>query len=300
MPFEVINCAAIPENLAEMELFGAEKGSYTGATTSRRGAFERADGGTLFLDEVDCLSRDVQYKLLRAVDEGDFRPLGADQGRRVDIRIISATSRDLPYVRDFVARLVGGVIYVPSLSERKEDIPSLAKSMLSALLQHDGNSPESLVFSEDALKALRDHDWEFNVRGLRMAVERSVACLSPDSTIIGANDLVLDPLSRHLGDSQAIARTINVDRLLELRPRIGNQQAIFDTLVNRLPDWVSQADLLSALHLADSGSERVNELLFVKISQLRRRLESHGFTIEREPGTASRGYRVREISEVPA
>jgi DNA-binding NtrC family response regulator len=173
-PFVGLNVAAIPETLFEAELFGFERGAFTGAGTARAGAFREASGGVLFLDEVGDLRPDLQVKLLRAVDTGAVRPLGADRDVPVDVRLVAATSRDPSEARerdgfraDLYYRLAGIVIRVPPLRERREDILLLARAMLD---EH----ATGLRFTVDAEEALLLSDWDGNVRHLRHAVTHAV------------------------------------------------------------------------------------------------------------------------------
>ena len=178
-PFVAVNCAAIPPELVESELFGVEKGAYTGASVSRPGRFERAHGGTLFLDEVGDLPPPAQAKLLRVLQEGEVERLGDQRTRKVNVRLIAATNADLQQLvkanrfrSDLYYRLNAYQVFIPPLRERKEDIPLLAKRLLakfSAL--HEKNL---LGFSDKAKKALLDYPWPGNIREMQNTVERGV------------------------------------------------------------------------------------------------------------------------------
>ena len=178
-PFISVNCGAIPENLVESILFGHEKGAFTGAVSRSAGKFVEADGGTLFLDEVGELPLDMQVKLLRALQEGEVDPVGARRPVKVDVRIISATNRDLAgrvkegaFREDLYYRLNVFPIEMPSLRERVEDIPALAEHFIAQFNASEGT--HILGASEDTLKLLCSHDWPGNVRQLENAIFRAV------------------------------------------------------------------------------------------------------------------------------
>ncbi|MCB9555980.1 MAG: sigma 54-interacting transcriptional regulator [Deltaproteobacteria bacterium] len=174
-PFVVVDCGAVAGNLIESELFGHEKGAYTGATATRQGAFEMADGGTIFLDELGELSLDLQPKLLRVLESREFRRVGGNRTIRVDIRVIAATKQDLrsevqkgKFREDLYFRLSVVPIYVPPLRERKEDVAPLINEFIKKL------APEGLEMTPEALDGLVAHDWPGNVRELRNVLERGM------------------------------------------------------------------------------------------------------------------------------
>jgi DNA-binding NtrC family response regulator len=191
-PWVALNCSAIPRDLMESELFGFVKGAFTGAVQNRMGRLEQANGGTLFLDEIGDLEPNLQAKLLRVLQEREFSPLGSDAIRRVDVRIIAATHRDLnvlvekgAFREDLLYRLDVYNIKIPPLRQRSEDIPLLAQAFLENLRAEMGKPVEG--FSDAALAALSRYDWPGNVRELRNAVERSL--LSCRGTVIAVDDL---------------------------------------------------------------------------------------------------------------
>ncbi|HML18686.1 MAG TPA: sigma-54 dependent transcriptional regulator [Bryobacteraceae bacterium] len=176
-PFVKVNCAAIPTELIESELFGHEKGAFTGATSARRGKFELADGGTLFLDEVGDLHASSQAKLLRVLQEGEFHRVGGEQPIRVAVRVIAASNRDLgemvaqqKFREDLYYRLRVVPIRVPALRERREDIRPLAEYFLSEFCSR--NNFRSKCFAPAVFEALEDYHWQGNIRELRNTVER--------------------------------------------------------------------------------------------------------------------------------
>jgi DNA-binding NtrC family response regulator len=190
-PFIAVSCAALPESLLESELFGHEKGSFTGAYTQKKGKFEFANGGTLFLDEVGEMSANIQVHLLRVLEEKEFTRVGGNEPIKVDVRVISATNKDLrkaiekqEFREDLYYRLNVVNIELPPLRERKEDIPLLAEHFLNKFAAE--NRKEVTGFSPDAMELLLDYDWSGNVRELENAIERAVI-LAKDSFITVAD-----------------------------------------------------------------------------------------------------------------
>ncbi|MFQ5697327.1 MAG: sigma-54-dependent transcriptional regulator [Myxococcota bacterium] len=191
-PFIKINCAAIPEALLESELFGHERGAFTGARARKPGRFELADGGTLFLDEIGEMPLCAQPKLLRALQEGRFYRVGGTRTVTVDVRMVAASNRELPlevdagrFRADLFYRLNVVPIQLPPLRERPEDIPTLAARFLEACGSHRDEALEG--FSEHALECLAAHPWPGNIRELENVVER--ACLLAPGPVIRAEDL---------------------------------------------------------------------------------------------------------------
>jgi len=187
-PFVELNCAAIPEDFIESELFGHRHGALPGGPQEKRGTFERADGGTLFLDEVGDMSLKTQAKVLRALDEQRFYPVGASQHIHVDVRVIAATNKDLEdeiikgnFREDLFYRLNVIPFFVPPLRDRLEDIPSLVQEFLSEFGRQYGRP--RMEISSDALAALKHYQWPGNVRELRNVMER-VLILNPKVTRI--------------------------------------------------------------------------------------------------------------------
>ena len=179
-PFVTVNCGALPENLVESILFGHEKGAFTGATDKHVGKFEEADGGTLFLDEIGELPADIQVKLLRAIQEGEIDPVGARRPVSVDIRLISATNRNLleevragRFREDLYYRLSVLPITVPPLRQRREDIPLLLRHFMTRFAAEE-NRPQLRAITPQAETALCEFDWPGNIRQLENAVFRAV------------------------------------------------------------------------------------------------------------------------------
>jgi two-component system nitrogen regulation response regulator NtrX len=178
-PLIEVNCAAIPSELIESELFGHEKGSFTSAIKQRIGKFEQANGGTLFLDEIGDMSMSAQSKVLRALQENKITRVGGEKEISVDVRIIAATNKDLfkeieenNFRMDLYHRLSVIIIHVPTLNERSDDIPEIAQNFLAEICEEYGVTPKK--FSAGAIKALQNYQWTGNIRELRNMVERLI------------------------------------------------------------------------------------------------------------------------------
>jgi len=198
-PFVKINCTALPENLMESELFGYEKGAFTGANITKPGKFEQADTGTVFLDEIGDVPGSVQVKLLRILQEREFERLGSNKTRHIDVRVLAATNVDLraaleqgTFREDLYYRLNVLPIDIPPLRERKEDIPFLAEHFVKKLAKDLGSPAQSI--SEKAIERLAQYHWPGNVRELENVIERSlVLCSGP---VLEAEDIKLDIVPR--------------------------------------------------------------------------------------------------------
>ena len=194
-PFIVINCATIPENLLESELFGYEKGAFTGATRSKKGFFLQAHKGTIFLDEISEMPIFMQAKLLRVLEEKEFYPLGGEKSVKVDTRLIAASNRQMKeevekghFREDLFYRIYVIPIKVPPLRERKGDIPLLAEHCLKKITKHNKNKKEIKGFAPSALKKLMLYSWPGNVRELENTIECAVAMATQD---VLTEDLIL-------------------------------------------------------------------------------------------------------------
>jgi DNA-binding NtrC family response regulator len=210
-PFIAVNCAAIPHDLIEAELFGVEKGAYTGAHLARAGRFERASGGTLFLDELGELPLQAQVKLLRALQTGEIERLGAEKPLKVDVRIVAATNVDLPqalqagrFRADLFYRLNTFPITIPPLRERAADIPLLVERFLAKYGELYGKRLRGLT--DRALRELLAHGWPGNIRELENAIERAVL-LAPDGGEVEAQHLF--PQARPAGDVGVVAGAVD-------------------------------------------------------------------------------------------
>lgn len=219
--FVAINCAAIPENLLESELFGHEKGSFTGAQQQRIGRFEQCDGGTLFLDEIGDMPFTLQSKILRVLQEGEFSRVGGNSTIRTDVRIIAATNRNLEkeveqgrFREDLFYRLNVVRIHLPPLRERPEDIRLLAAFFLQRLAKKRGNS--RLRIAEDTFKLLESYNWPGNVRELENTIQR--ACALANTEVLLPRDIPLGQMTRdaHAAASHGVAAEPNE----ELTPEV--------------------------------------------------------------------------------
>ncbi len=198
-PFVVVDCGSVTHTLIQSELFGHERGAFTGAIAQRKGAFESADGGTIFLDEIGELPLDVQPMLLRVLEAREFRRVGGNQTLRADVRVIAATSRDLErevsagkFREDLYFRLAVVPVRIPPLRARREDIPALVRHILSRTRGAEGLAP-----SERTMEWLLQHDWPGNVRELRNLLERAAYM----SAAAGSRELLLPSLPTGAGDA---------------------------------------------------------------------------------------------------
>ncbi|MHB8455433.1 MAG: sigma-54-dependent transcriptional regulator [Acidiferrobacterales bacterium] len=245
-PFVPVNCGAIPEQLMESEFFGHKKGSFTGAVQDKEGLFKAADGGTLFLDEVGDLPIPMQVKLLRAIQEKTVRPVGSQSEIRVDVRILSATHRDLhglvregKFRQDLYYRLNVIELAIPSLRTRPADIPVLAEHLCAKLTATMGGTPPSL--SAEALGALSRYDFAGNVRELENILERALTMC--DGAEISAQDLQLPEDFSDSDSSIAPAEFSGQESLEEYLARV-EESAIRDALQRTSQNKTAAAKLL--------------------------------------------------------
>ena len=238
--FVAISCAALPESLLESELFGHEKGSFTGAYSQKKGKFEFANGGTLFLDEIGEMSTNIQVHLLRVLEEKEFTRVGGNELIKVDVRVVSATNKDLKmaiekgeFREDLYYRLNVVAIELPPLRERKEDIPLFSQHFLHKFAQE--NQKEVTEFSPEAMEFLLNYDWPGNVRELENAIERAVILakdslitipdlphenMSPTRLVVAGKELreveknhILNVLSQTGGNYSEAARILGITRM---------------------------------------------------------------------------------------
>jgi DNA-binding NtrC family response regulator len=221
-PFIAVNCAAMPAELIESELFGHEKGAFTGAAGKRIGKFEAADGGTLFLDEIGDLSLNTQAKVLRVLEDKSFQRLGSNETISSDARIISATNKNLKneveekrFREDLYYRLSVMTIQLPPLRERKSDIVAIAQSYSDRFAIAYRRRPPR--FGKDALKAFLDYDWPGNVRELKNTVERAIVLTEKEEITLDVLPEEITSKKREIKDLSVSRESINVSSELEFR-----------------------------------------------------------------------------------
>ncbi len=253
-----INCGAIPENLLESELFGHEKGSFTGAIARRAGRFEQADGGTLFLDEIGDMPLSIQVKLLRVLQDGSFSRVGSNENLTTDVRIIAATHKNLTeevaagrFREDLYYRLNVVEIRIPALRERIEDIPLLAEFFLQRITRKNGMA--RIRLTAEAINLLQSHTWPGNVRELENTIAR--ACALATSNILLPADI---PLASIPGKSPAMLNGA-IDQLINLAPTDEDllnwaSREIAGRMVERADGDLKEAALALQLSVADLRS----------------------------------------------
>ncbi len=272
-PFVATNCSAFNDNLLESELFGHKRGSFTGAVSDKPGLFQVADGGTFFLDEVGDMSPALQVKLLRVLQEGVFLPVGATDPKRVDVRIVAATNRDLHkmvqegrFRQDLYYRLHVVQVRVPPLRERKEDIPLLVDYFLRRLAERDGRSK---ALSKAAYDRLREHSWPGNVRELENEIER-LWVLSGDEALIGEEYL-----------------TPSIGRTGATRGEAGASAQDFAVEGKTLPEAVAALErrmIADGLRAAKGNKTRAAEALGISRRNLIRKVQAYGLgDVARKP-----------------
>jgi transcriptional regulator with GAF, ATPase, and Fis domain len=262
-----VNCAAMPASLMESELFGHERGAFTGATARREGRFALADGGTIFLDEIGELPLELQAKLLRVLQEGEFEPVGSSRTRKVDVRVIAATNRDLEeevragrFREDLYYRLNVFPVRVPALRERLDDIPLLVEAFLQRLAKRLGRSFDPPC--GESLRCLRAHGWPGNVRELQNVVERA-AISAVGSRLDFARALPAAPADQPAGTAESARRRVLTMRELQ---------------------QIERNNLLLALELTGwrvSGDAGAAQLLGINPSTLASRIKALGLQRQR-------------------
>jgi two-component system response regulator PilR (NtrC family) len=256
-PFITINCGAFPETLLESELFGYMKGAFTGANDNRAGLFQAADGGTLFMDEIGNMSPTMQVKLYRVLQEGKLRPIGSTEERDVDVRVITATNRDLEkeiaegrFREDLFYRLSVIPVHVPALRERREDIPLLTRHFLERFRGTTGKRIEGI--EPKAMERLEAYEWPGNVRELENTIERAVALetgkkISPE----GLPERITMYYQNHFAERQLPSRSLRLipDEGIDLEKHVAE---------------LERAYLLGALECA--GGVRTKAALLLKMT----------------------------------
>ena len=279
-PFVAINCGAISPTLVESELFGHEKGSFTGAERRRAGTFEMTQGGTLFLDEVTEMPPELQVKFLRVLDTRTFRRVGGNEELDVDVRLVASSNRDLAeavrsgsFRPDLFYRLNVFPLRMPTLRERKADIPALASHFLSEVEEKERRGFTS--FEEKALDVLDRHDWPGNVRELRNAVHRAYVLSDPPVIQTEAVEAVLDPT--HPVERQA---AVNADE---------GAWPVVPVRAGEKLEAVERKLLLATLQAVNGDRRTAAELLGISLKTVYNRLKQYGLDHHTIPGGRARG-----------
>jgi transcriptional regulator with GAF, ATPase, and Fis domain len=274
-PFVKLSCVAIPENLLESELFGHEKGAFTGAVSRKTGKFELADGGTILLDEIGDMALETQAKLLRVLEEREFERVGGTRPIKIDVRFIAASNRDLPkmveagkFREDLYYRLNVFTLVLPPLSERKEDIPLLISHFLE-------RAPKPARISSDALQVFMNYSWPGNVRELRNTVER--VALMADNGFIEPSDIPVNILT-----------SSGMEGMAHSHPDSDKNRESYETVEISIDDRLRNLEkemILEALMSTGGVQARAAELLGIKERSLWHRIKKY----EIDPGSLKKG-----------
>jgi len=299
-PFIAVNCAGIPDTLLESELFGYERGAFTGAVGRKIGRFEMADKGTIFLDEIGEMSLPLQAKLLRVLQDGTFDRLGGTNPVNVDVRVLSATNRDLTQMvaqgefrEDLYYRLAVFTLSLPPLRSRKTDIAPLARHFLKSACREEGKPEFSL--SPEVLQLFRAHSWPGNVRQLQNVVKRTVVVSTgPVVTIHDLPEAFTQGLSETLDGEQEELRGGDWG---QLGPSLTTGQRLDMVLERAFPDAdllptmedLEAAGIRLAMKRLDGNRKRTAERLMISRATLYRRLDPHGRVIRRKSGFVDSG-----------
>ena len=275
-PFIKLNCAALPENLVESELFGHEKGSFTGATNKREGRFELAHGGTIFLDEISELSLPLQSKLLRVLQEREFERVGGNRTIKVDVRVVAATNRKLDqsvekneFRQDLYFRLNVVPVHVPALRERDGDVPLLAEAFCQRFIRNHGVPVKGLT--PESLTALQGHDWPGNIRELQNVLERAVILCGEEGYIHPEQLGLTAPPQAGEGDAPTGAIDENPAAAV---PTATTAVAASNGAPTTLADLEKQ-HILSTLKQCEGNRTRTAETLDINIRTLRNKLNEY-------------------------
>ncbi len=281
-PFLAINCAAIPEALLESELFGHERGAFTGADRRRIGKFEQADGGTLFLDEVGDMTPATQAKILRLLQDGRFERVGGNDTIHADVRVIAATHRDLEaliaegrFRRDLYYRLKVFSIHLPPLRERHEDLPVLVEYLVKSLNRAMGKQVGSV--SPEAMAALASYDWPGNIRELQASIKYAMVQASGEVLTPDCLPADLRPGASPPPPPGASEESLDVVRLVRELLRSGETD-----LYAKVGLQVDRAVLTEVLRHARGNQVRASEILGIARNTLRSKLRAAGLAIEKQ------------------
>ena len=285
-PFIAVNCGAIPENLIESELFGHERGSFTGAARTHRGCFERADGGTLFLDEVTEMPVEMQVRLLRVLETGRFTRVGGDQEIGADVRVLAASNRDLRQAvasgklrEDLMYRLCVIPVNVPPLRERGEDVVLLAEMFLAELNEEQG---EQKTLSAEGRRRIVEHTWPGNVRELKNVIHRAFV-LSDEEVQVDIG--TFSALGQEREDSGALATMGSATGT----PAMSDPSALRITVGMSLDD-VERALITATLQAVGGSKTEAARLLGISLKTMYNRLHAYGDGCIRRKPMSSNGY----------
>jgi transcriptional regulator with GAF, ATPase, and Fis domain len=280
-PFIKVNCAAIPPELIESELFGHERGAFTGAVGRKRGHFEMADAGTIFLDEIGDMIPSAQAKVLRVLQSGEFTRVGGEQTLKVDVRVVAATNRDLPaavaagqFREDLYFRLAVVPLRAPPLRERASDIPLLCAAFLQDACRDNGMKEKAI--SEEAVALLSEYSWPGNVRELRNVIERLVI-LSEES--IGVGDLpeeIVEEVSRRKREAVSAGQTL---------PRVELPPEARALPLREFRDHMEREYIRIKLDENGWNISRTANLLGIERTNLHKKMRSLGLTREERAGS---------------
>lgn len=269
--FMAVNCAALPEGIIESELFGSEKGAFTGADKRRIGRFEQCHGGTIFFDEIGDMNVITQAKLLRVLQDGTFERLGSNETLKTDVRIIAASNKNLHeevkngnYREDLYHRLNVFSIHIAPLRERKEDIPELAKYIISRLVRKTNKDIKGI--SPETIKLLEQYDWPGNVRELENVIKRAVVVSTGD--VIGVGDVDIDskPYKKELCELSDV-----IENMFECALALDDKSGIF----NRVISSTEKALIEKALSLTKGNQVKASELLGITRVTLRKKIREY-------------------------
>ncbi len=281
-PFIAINCAAIPENLLESELFGHEKGAFTGAVTQRIGRFEQSDGGTMFLDEIGEMPLAVQSKILRVLQEGEFSRVGGNATIKADVRVVAATNKNLEqevakkhFREDLFYRLNVVRVHLPPLRQRREDVRLLAEYFLKRIATHK-HLPQ-LTLSAEAVRVLEEHPWPGNVRELENTIQR--ACVLATSDVLLPKDIPLGDAGANAANEPVMREVVEAKPTLEGAVGVLLDAASSDGNLQLLP-WLEREFTLFAMKRTRGNQVKAAKLLGVTRATLRKRIERYNITKE--------------------
>jgi DNA-binding NtrC family response regulator len=270
-PFLAVNCAALPEGLVESELFGSEKGAFTGADKKRIGRFEQCNGGTIFMDEIGDMHLSAQAKLLRVLQDGSYERVGSNLTINTDVRLIVASNKDLhdavetgSFREDLFHRLNVFSIYIPPLRERNEDIPLLSEYFIARGIK--GTDNQIMGISPEALEMLMSYNWPGNVRELENVIKRAVVVSTGDIISVSNIDIHEKPLKKEL-----CALTDVIDNLIESAIAVDNKNDIYHYVVSSVEKQLIE----KVMNITQGNKQKASELLGITRVTLRKKMREY-------------------------